>query len=524
MCLEKVIRDPLMIGFISFTRAARREASSRAASMFSIPVNELEKDGWYRTLHSVCYRQLKVGPDELITGTREDAEWLAGALGAPVRLTQARHDDDYLYLYGQGGDAEVALALWDVARNRLCSLEDVWRKAVRLNDRVPDLGACLGVIADYERAKEKHGRLDFTDLLLRYAGYKWTGDWKVPLTACEPRGAVFSLPVWLHDEAQDASALAAAVFRRLTAHAQYVYIMGDDWQTIYQWAGSDGSIFADWPVAKEEVLPVSYRCRSNILAKAQSVMHRGGHKPREFRAMHQGGEVVHAHWEHALESVVVGEDTLVLGRTNAQARAAAQFLESRLVPWKANKGGDGADAPARAAGVTALVRLQGGGEVDGDGIRRLLELLPSRTADGTELFARGTKAWFADRANREALLPVRLAQFDCVGATEAAKALIGSGKYIDLLEPAPARMVRCAQKHGTAAVGDPKCRIGTLHSSKGQEADHVVLVNDLPGPTLRAMETAEGMDEERRCWYVGCSRARHRLTITEGGIRPFADL
>jgi DNA helicase-2/ATP-dependent DNA helicase PcrA len=90
---------------------------------------------------------------------------------------------------------------------------------------------------------------------------------------------------------------------------------------------------------------------------------------------------------------------------------------------------------------------------------------------------------------------------------------------------------------GEYAGMDPnRVRVGTIHSAKGREADHVFVATDLtekvveqmaasvPDPTeVPGVEefTAQTSpvptltDNERRVFYVGMSRARERLVILE---------
>jgi DNA helicase-2/ATP-dependent DNA helicase PcrA len=83
---------------------------------------------------------------------------------------------------------------------------------------------------------------------------------------------------------------------------------------------------------------------------------------------------------------------------------------------------------------------------------------------------------------------------------------------------------------------DPsRVRVGTIHSAKGREADHVFVSTDLTEKVVEQMaasvadedeeagfETSGSVplltDNERRVFYVGMSRARERLVILENLI------
>lgn len=513
-CFDLGYCDPMRTGYVAFTRAARREAASRAADRFGIPLADLEKHGWFRTLHSCCYRILGVPKGMLLTGGKDDDDWLRNAIHSEgARVSTNDLDDDGMSFHSMHDDSTRALAIWDIARNMLVPFSKLYERFYASDWRLPALGDCLRIISDYERAKLRDDRLDYCDLLMQVAGRKWNG--RDAFDECDPQGEIPALPVWFLDEAQDISLLAALVFRRLIEPSLWVYLLGDDWQSIYGWCGADGKIFANWPAAKKEILPISYRCRQNILDLGNRLM-RGtsDYQPRAFRAQTEGGDIMRRHVLDAIATIKPGEDTLVLARTNLWATAAANLLNENLIPWKPIKGGGGYAAPSRISAVTCLLKLARGERADGHELADMLKLMPSRL-DGVELFVRGTKTWFEEKTHRDELYPVTLAESDCFGATRRFKDLVSSGRYIDLLEEPARKAIRAAERHGLAAIQKPTVRVGTCHASKGGEADHVVALNQIPRPTVRACEEAIGMDEESRVWYTTVTRARDRLTIAD---------
>jgi len=525
MVQSRMSIDPMQIGFVSFTRNARNEAAKRAGDKFGVSQSNLEKHGWFRTLHSTAYRCMGVAPGELITGCVADQDWLRNAVDDDkVRIQGASQNDDGLLTPYDSSDAGRALALWDSARNRMVPLEKVWSHAADVDMRTPTFDECASVVYLYEDSKRRDGRIDFCDLLMRFAGKRWSGNHASPFDDVDPHGEVPHLPVWIHDEMQDCSLLTSLVFTRLIRNSTWVYLAGDLNQENYSWAGANGDIFANWPVAKEDFLPMSHRCDKAILDVGKHIIR----DPRlvNFNPKNEGGKVLRdIDIEQALASLDPREDCLVLARTNEYVRQITNMLDDAGIPWKPTKSGDGPKAPARAVGVQALIELRKGKPISADAVWRLTQLIPSKVGS-EQLLERGTKEQWKDEEYRKQHSHELwgLSVLDMIGATDKLKELIASGQYVELLEKNAQRMTVSAQKYGTDAVVNPTIRVGTAHSSKGGEADHVVLINKIPYPTAQSVETEKGMAEERRVWYVSATRARHKLTIAEGGGEVFYEL
>lgn len=510
--------DPFRVGFVSFTRAARREAAARAADKFGVTLTDLEKNGWFRTLHSIAYRQLGIQQGELIAGSKEDNEWLRGVLGdEKVSLSSMNDDDDAFSIPAEHGPSSIALQLWGAARNFLVPLSAIWERAYEGNSRTPKLALCEAVVTVYESAKREAGRWDFTDLLMRFAGKRWSGKHSSAFEDVPPEGDDPGLPVWFIDEAQDTSLLASLVFQRLIRFAQWVYVSLDMWQELYRFAGADGRIFGECAVSKEKVLPVSYRCPSRIFNFAESIMTRAGHAPRACRANREGGEIEYLDWRQALGNIRVGQDTLVIARTNRYAQQIARYLDMAAIPWRSTKAGDGPHAPARVAGLQAIIDFRDGKPIDGEQVFRMMNLFPV-TFGEMKLFERGAKTHYEDkevRASSHKTIPLTIESYADAGMTRVFRDMLQSGNYVEAIEKSAKGAAKAANKHGIGSIVNPTVRLGTCHSCKGQQAEHVVVMNQIPALTKKAIENPVGMDEERRVWYVSASRAKEKLTIIE---------
>lgn len=225
--LPKLGNDPMRLGFASFTRAARAEAVSRAATAWGVPPSRLDGEGWFRTVHSTAKRCLGVGPGQLLGGTAADTEWISNALG--VRVSTSIDDDTGRQKF-VGGQEGAALTCWDRARSTLQPLAEVVRKMRRLDDEVPDYAAVVRVSERYELAKRLEDRLDFTDLLMRFTGFVLHPVDGVQRT--EPEGELPPVSAWLFDEQQDASPLLDAACKRLVSadSVKWCYVVGDPFQ------------------------------------------------------------------------------------------------------------------------------------------------------------------------------------------------------------------------------------------------------------------------------------------------------
>lgn len=508
----EVARNPYALGFSSFTRAARSEAASRAAAAWGVSADDLSGQGWFRTAHSVAYRVLGVSKGEILGGSKDDDKWVSEAVGSDVAYSMSEDDDGGVSLYTGDPAAAAALNYWSLARNLVAPLKQVVE--ADQNPDAPSFGEVVKRIEQYEQAKRLDHRMDFTDMLCRFVGVRHS-----PADGPEfvtPEGTVPDTVVgWIFDEAQDASKLLDLACRRLlTGDAvKWAWCVGDPYQVLYSWAGASSEYFMSWDVGKnQKIMPKSYRCAPPIMALGERCLQRlpdywdRGIAPAD----HEGSVEESENFEDDLSDLDPNEDTLVIARTNRHVGKIAAILDDIGMPFRKVKAKGG--AYTRDLGMGGLWRLQHGEAISGDQWGYILEMLPSKTTDGRTWLERGSKSRWSKGLNStfDRIYPEDLGH---LGATEHLRAAIASGAWSGLPDGGT-KWSAAAKRWGVETVSDPKIRIGTIHSVKGQESDKVVMLTNL-GRRIRESEENDQtrFNEERRIEYVGVTRARKKLII-----------
>jgi superfamily I DNA/RNA helicase len=504
--------NPFAIGFSSFTRAARSEAAGRAAAAWGMSQGELESHGWFKTCHSVAYKQLGVTKAEVLGGGDENDRWISEALGSDVQCS-VDEDDGGVALYIGDPVAAAALNYWSFARSMVVPLRQIVEA-----DNSPDAPGADEVIKRikmYETAKRLDGRTDFTDMLCRFAGVR--NDPKTGPQLVTPEGLVPDEVVgWIFDEAQDASKLLDMACRRLLTgnSCKWAWVVGDPFQVLYSWAGASSSYFMSWDVGKnQKIMPKSYRCAKPILDLGERCLerlHKDYWKRGIAAADHDGCIEESENFEDDLTDIDPREETLVIARTNRHVAKIAAILDDVGVPFRRVKAKKG--TYNRDLGMTALWKLQHGEPATGEEWTQAIDMLPSKTRDGRTWLERGSKSqWNKGLKDRfDLVFPEDLS---AIGATDHLRDAVASGEWSGLPDGGT-KWASAAKRYGIENVSNPKVRIGTIHAVKGQEASKVILLSSV-GRRIREGEedSAERHDEERRIEYVAVTRAKHKLIV-----------
>jgi|DEB0MinimDraft_6_1074348.scaffolds.fasta_scaffold02926_4 superfamily I DNA/RNA helicase len=510
--------DPTSIGLLSFTRAARQEAAERAAKAWSVPPEMLTQEGWIRTGHSICYRQLGVESKQMISESKADQTWVANQFGVNLSTSVDSDSCNQVWI----GDARVSWSLnaWQYHRVTLLPLDEVVRRMSDDPD-AQDISEVQLVADHYETAKRANDRYDFTDILMRFAGVSCSP--RHGVSRVTPEGELPPVKTWLFDEQQDASPLLDLVCRRLIEgpKVKYAYAVGDPFQSIYGFAGSSSACFLGWKVVKERTMPKSYRCPAEILELGEKCLRRmtaaGKYWDRGVEPSGGDGEI--SEWSDLedLTNVIDGKDDwLFLARTNFQASRIMGYLSSIGVPYRTTKS---SGVPStKQIGMSALYKLERDEPIGGDEWIRAISLLPSRSREG-EMIKRGTKKKWNETDESLKWDFILREDIEKIGGTTLLCDAIKKGEWCKLVDHGTAWR-ESAIKYGTELTSSPRVRVGTIHSSKGMEAENVAVLTTTSKRVQQSESFEEQANEECRLAYVAVTRSSRNLhIINEGGFR-----
>jgi DNA helicase II / ATP-dependent DNA helicase PcrA len=500
---------------VTFTDKAATEMRERLAALGFPGVQA-------QTFHAAAFRQLRYFWSRLSDGRPPEVLASKAPILAPLQRSLPGG-----YKFTAVKDLADELE-WAKARRLDPSTYQAAAEAMGRTPPIPgDLFA--GVFRRYERAKERAGRIDFEDMLVRMLeGFETRED-----VAEEFRGQYRWFSV---DEYQDTNPLQQALLEAWLGERRDLAVVGDEDQTIYTFTGATSEYLIGFgrrfPEARVVRLEDNYRSSPEVLALANRLLAatpgRGpGAGKRLVATRPSGPEPTVAAFENAereVKALVSGvarlvragvdpDEVAVLVRTNAQIPPLEEALAAAGIRYQVR--GElffRRTEVLRAIGVlrSRTARAAGGGLVDAleaiwferFGFRR------DEEPDGEEARQRHaslvTLLGIAERL--EASRPAGPAP-DGDPAQEG-----GSGGEVGMAEFLEEMGRRAAQEAEGTGGG---VNLLTYHRAKGLEFDAVLLpaVEEGVLPIRQASTPAE-VAEERRLLYVGLTRARVHLWLS----------
>lgn len=499
--------DGIMVA--SFTRAAAREIASRD---ITIPEDNIG------TLHAHCFRAM--GSPKIAEVNIK--EW--NDLHPELKIDSGSSGLDDPYQIVTKSDGERLYCEMNKYRALLVD-PNLWPTEVRY---FHDTWTAWKNVSDF---------VDFTGMI-EYASKFITS-------------APGHIRVGFFDEVQDFTPLEMKLVRKWSDQMEKVIFAGDDDQTIYGFKGAVPDLFFNPPLPDDHVrvLSQSYRLPRAIHAHVEGwVRHISIRQPKDYKARDFEGAVTHSSANFACPEPIVpeierhissGQSVMVLATCGYMLRSLTALLRREGIPfhnqYKRNRGDWNplAMSEDKKSFSSRILDLLAPTRTDrlwtGEEFKSWVSLLRSG-----DILTRGAKKAL-DKIPEQ--LPISPRVLEDLFEDEALKTVIDMqtmDEHLDFFEKAMLKS-KCrvaeypmliARKRGPdALLASPRVTVGTIHSVKGGEADHVYLFPDLSTAAMCEWHGASELkDRIYRLFYVGMTRARESLTLCSPSSGYYAGL
>lgn len=423
---------------------------------------------------------------------------------------------------------------------------------------------------EYNEILKKNRQLDFDDMLL--LTYELFSERPDILAAWQRK-----YPYILVDEFQDINQLQYDIIRMMASPNQNLFMVGDDDQSIYGFRGSKSEIMLrvpmDYPNLKKIELDINYRCAKPIIDAAQRLItHNENRFPKNIRPdfdrkqegnveyflfENQYGEIQYIlkKIEEQIKKGISLSDIAILYRTNTQPRFLMEQLMAYNIDFKAKDRIPNLYNHWIAKDLFTYINIARGSRERSD----ILSVMnkPKRYIGRDSLYASridfyewekmyDEQPWIAERIEKFSYDIKLLERMSPYAAINYIRHGIGYEDYLD--EVASYRNIdksdlydildeiqtgakefrnyeawelhirECEEELKAMAKRKQErtdaITLATLHSSKGLEFQSVFIIDANEGimPYKKSV-LPKDIEEERRLFYVGMTRAISNLTI-----------
>ena len=534
---------------VTFSRAAATEMKERFLKF----VNSDRSEVTFGTFHGIFYGILKAAYNLNASNILSEEEKYSILREMTEKFGQEMEQEgDFL--------EEIAKEI-SVVKGNCISLEHYYASCC--SDEV-----FREIYNGYKNALRTRRKLDFDDMIL--CCYELFSQRSDILKAWQKKFVYI-----LVDEFQDINSLQYKILQMLAAPANNLFIVGDDDQSIYHFRGARPEIMLnftrDYPGAETVLLDVNYRCSGNILKTAMNVINCNKKRFRKklttpndvgmpvtckvFDNPREEVVCVAAALKKRLEKGEKLENTAILLRTNQEAESLITALMEYQIPFTMKEQLPNLYRHWICRNLLAYLHMAAGDRSR----KNFLELMnrPNRyisrdalknsqisfhdlreyykdkdwmcdriTTLETHLRILGTLSPFAavnfirkgmgyeeylrEYAQFRRLKPEELLEIlDRIH--ESTRGMKNLKQWEDYIEDYTEKLNEQAKRQRDRKEG---VTVSTLHAVKGLEYDIVYILNVNEGSIpYRKAVLAEAVEEERRLFYVGMTRARRKLVL-----------
>ena len=361
----------------------------------------------------------------------------------------------------------------------------------------------------YETLKQQERAIDFEDVLLLTVGM--LEEDRDVRERVRDQYRYFTV-----DEYQDVSPLQQRLLNLWLGNREEICVVGDAAQTIYSFAGASSAFLLGftkrYPKAQVIRLSRGYRSTPEIIGAANAILRQGGmigEHGHELASMNGHG----AKPEIAKFESNVSEAKFIINKI-AELRAKAGDSTEIAILTRTNSQLDIFERELRAAGIASQIKsserfFERIDVRDAMRVIRSASVLPTEGGDWySDLVA--VLRPFGDTDYVQAFLSLANSIKEASSMKEASQDAIAPSTPATLRTFLRELEDRAEQNNPPTLPG---VVLATLHAAKGLEWEHVFLA----GVSEGILPMGEDIEEERRLFYVGLTRAKSELHLSYSG-------
>lgn len=479
-CLSYTSIDKM--GYFSFSKQAAYEALERAEKNIELAGSDRLV---FSTLHSFTYRLLDLHREEVFNNHHERT--FAKKMGLK------RQWDNDLGVFSVTKDDRIA-AIVKYATVTGTPVEDVWKEYAFV---VPWLEVAR-YIEGLNQYKKIYNLVDFNDMIINSMSAQ-----NIP-----------EFDYLFIDECQDTSKIQwDFIKQKLMPKTKVLYLVGDDDQTIFSFAGANSKEFIEFPCDEQILLDQSYRVPAQVQEVANRVISKVENRiPKKWKPRKSNGKEDSVQVVSSLislkEKMRANENWLILARDNYILSAARNVLRKAGIYYSERKRtyGSRTSETWEAAlpedvfnAAHTYWTFKQVGFASTKGFMNMLKYMnrpeDAKLIQDEDLITR-------ENCPKEVL--------EIMHNETAFHALKGvSPRDLDYLWA----LYMNNEIDENFIMKPPRIKLATIHAVKGSECDNVVLLTDTSPQSHKGLYIPGRRDEELRILYVGLTRARKKLWI-----------
>ena len=464
--LEKELKeyktDPQKIAYISFSNAAANEAQRRITdNLFHIG-----------TMHSLGSNALGINTQtQLLKGNKWNSFKNYSQVCKDLSFESATNEFGYVVY------TNPHMKIIEYARSRQIDIEEA---AIQLDlHQTVEISLTELIDSHLKTYKEHTKMVEYYDMIAQFIEKK----------VCPELDVVFL------DEAQDLSPLQWKMFFYIESICKRSYIAGDDDQTIYTFQGADPKIFINLK-GKFDPQIKSRRVPRKIHNLAESIFpYMSERLDKKWEARDADGNIYE---DMALEDLDLSTGNwMILARTNKMLDQIKEHLYRLNLRFNAKT--QDILPMEMVSAYRVWDRLNKGAKVNKKDVQDLWQYLK------TEIHvARG----FKNEKKLESIISVDMQELREHYGLRAT----GSWEHLNFPEESKT-YIKNLLESGDDLMKEPRIKVSTIHSVKGEEAENVALYTDLERIIYES--ALKDPDPEHRTFFVGITRAKENLYLMQ---------